>query len=172
MTSLARGRLSMDCQRFEDPKWIQAMLSSLIGLSTVFSAVALSGVTSPVSAQTAPPGGDAGPGGRNDPLAIYREAGVSTEQENQIRQMVRAFEAETTTRIEDLRKMLKDMRDLSLQPSPNEAAVLAKQEEINRAQNDIATGRIKLLLKIRATLSKEQKQKLVDLMQHSPNVNQ
>jgi Spy/CpxP family protein refolding chaperone len=148
------------------------VLSSVIGVSTVFSAVGLSSVTCPASAQAAPPGADAGPGGKNDPLAIYREAGVSTDQENQIRQLVRAFEAETTTHIEDLRKMLKDMRELSLQPSPNEAAVLAKQDEINHAQNDISTGRIKLLLKIRSMLSKEQKQKLVDLMQHSPNVNQ
>jgi Spy/CpxP family protein refolding chaperone len=57
------------------------------------------------------------------------------------------------------------MRSLSLTPSPDEAAVMAKQAEINTAQAEIANERIKLLLKIRSALTKDQRQKLVDLMQ-------
>ena len=156
----------MECQTFGSRKRFQAVLSSMVALGTVFSAMALSGVTCSALAQA--PGTSAAP----DPLTIYREAGVSTDQENQIRSLVKGFEEETTSHIDSLRKMLKEMRDLSLQPQPDESAVLAKQDQINQTQNQIATGRIKLLLKIRAMLSKEQKQKLVDLMQHSPNPNQ
>jgi len=161
----------MDCQTFGSRKWFQAVLSSVVAVGTVFSAVAFSGASCPALAQ-APGGAEAGASRPQDPLSIYREAGVSTDQENQIRTMVKSFEEETTSHIEKLRGMLKEMRDLSLQPAPDEAAVLAKQDQINQTQNQIATGRIKLLLKIRAMLSKEQKQKLVDLMQHSPNPNQ
>jgi Spy/CpxP family protein refolding chaperone len=162
----------MDCQRFGSPRWFQAVLSSVVAVGTAFSAVAFSSVVSPAMAQG--PGGEVGGAGKGpgDALAIYREAGVSTEQENQIKTLVKGFEDETTGRIDTLRKMLKEMRDLSLQPTPDETAVLTKQDQINRLQNEIATGRIKLLLKIRGMLSKEQKQKLVDLMQKSPNPNQ
>jgi Spy/CpxP family protein refolding chaperone len=163
----------MDCQTFGSPKWFQAVLTSVVAVGTVFSAVAFSVVSCPALAQApSSPPAEAPPGRGGDPLTIYREAGVSTEQENQIRTLVKSFETDTTARIDSLRKMLKEMRDLSLQPTPDEAAVLAKQDQINKTQNEIANGRIKLLLKIRAMLSKEQKQKLVDLMQHSPPVNQ
>jgi len=140
-------------------------------VGTIFSALTYAVVLPPALAQ-APSGSPDTQSRGSDPLTIYREAGVSTEQENQIRDLVKSFETETTARIDSLRKLLKEMRDLSLTPSPDEAAVLSKQDEINKTQNEIASGRIKLLLKIRSMLSKEQKQKLVDLMQKSPGASQ
>jgi len=159
----------MDCQKFGNRRRFETVLSSLLVAGTIFSAVTCA-VSSPALAQSPTGAPEASRG--SDPLSIYKEAGVSTEQEDKIRDLVKAFEADTTTRIDSLRKLLKEMRDLSLTPAPDEAAVLAKQDEINKTQNDIASGRIKLLLKIRSMLSKEQKQKLVDLMQKSPAVNQ
>jgi Spy/CpxP family protein refolding chaperone len=160
----------MDCQKFGRRRWFETVLSSMLAVGTIFGAVTCQVVSSPALAQA--PSGSPDGSRAPDPLSIYREAGVSTEQENQIRDLVKGFEADTTSRIDSLRKLLKEMRDLSLTPSPDEAAVLAKQDEINKTQNEIASGRIKLLLKIRSMLSKEQKQKLVDLMQKSPAVNQ
>jgi Spy/CpxP family protein refolding chaperone len=63
---------------------------------------------------------------------------------------------------------MRDMRTLSLQPSPDEQTVLAKQEEINKVQSEQALERTKLMLKIRSILNPDQRQKLVQLMQQRP----
>jgi Spy/CpxP family protein refolding chaperone len=99
-----------------------------------------------------------------DPLAIYRAAGIDSEQENQIHTLVKDFESESGPRMDTLHKLLKEMRELSLQPLPEESAVFAKQDEINHAQNELANARVKLLLKIRNSLKPEQREKLVSLM--------
>jgi len=99
-----------------------------------------------------------------DPLSIYRAAGIDAEQEKQIHNLVKDFESESVPRMDALHKLLKEMRELSLQPLPEESAVLAKQDEINHAQNELANTRVKLLLKIRNSLKPEQRDKLVNLM--------
>jgi Spy/CpxP family protein refolding chaperone len=136
-----------------------------LGFSIV-SGTMLSMVIAPAGLAQAPAPAGSPAAQAEDPIAIYREIGIGAEQETQIKQLVRDFEADITAKIDGLRKLMKEMKDLSLTPAPDEPAVLAKQDEINRAQNDISTERVRLLLKIRSLLSKEQKQKLVEMMQH------
>lgn len=68
--------------------------------------------------------------------------------------------------------LLKDMRNLQMQPDPNEKIVLAKQDEINKVQAEMGTERTKLVLKIRNVLDFEQKQRLIQNMKptaHTPS---
>src|SRR5262249_55082867 len=64
--------------------------------------------------------------------------------------------------------LLKEMHDLSMQPDPDSKAVFSKQDEINKLHDEMATEKISLLLKIRAVLSADQKQKLVALIRQGP----
>ncbi|HEY9784964.1 MAG TPA: periplasmic heavy metal sensor [Candidatus Obscuribacterales bacterium] len=104
------------------------------------------------------------PGGGDDPMEIYRRSGVSQEQEVRIRQFAKEFEDAARVKEQTMVGLMKEMHNLSLQPDPDEKAVLSKQAEINQLNGEMSTERIKLLLKIRSILSKEQKEKLVSLM--------
>jgi hypothetical protein len=101
---------------------------------------------------------------RHDPLAIYREAGIDREQEKKIRQLAKEFEDGQRVRLALMANLLKDMRNLQLQPDPNEKTALAKQDEINKVQAEMGTERTKLVLNIRNVLDFEQKQRLVQNM--------
>jgi hypothetical protein len=101
----------------------------------------------------------------SDPLAIYREAGINKDQENQIRQMAKEFDTANLARLQSVSSLMHEMQAMSLKSEPDEQAVLDKQDQISKAQAEMSTARIKLLLKIRSVLTKEQKQRLIDLMQ-------
>lgn len=121
-------------------------------------------------------GSEGGPSAQGrDPLAIYREAGINTDQENQIKELANQFEQANSTRLKTVMTELQEMKDLSLKAEPDEQAVLAKQEEISKLQSEMGLERIKLLLKIRHVLNAEQKQRLVEIMRKNmsaPPVNQ
>lgn len=104
---------------------------------------------------------------RHDPLAIYREAGIDKEQEIKIRQLAKEFEDGQRVRLALMANLLKDMRNLQMQPDPNEKIALAKQDEINKVQAEMGTERTKLVLKIRNVLDFEQKQRLIENMRHT-----
>ena len=122
-----------------------------------------------VAAFTLCPAAFAQPGGEqakanSDPLALYKNAGIDSEQEGEIRKLMKEFESAHRVRLKSLFGMIKQMRNLQLQPNPNEEQVLELQEEINKASGVIATERIKLMLKIRKLLSPMQRQRLVKLV--------
>jgi Spy/CpxP family protein refolding chaperone len=102
---------------------------------------------------------------KRDPLKIYRESGIDSEQEQKIRRLAKEFEDQQRVRLRLLGNMLKDMRSLELEPAPDEDKVMSKQGEINKVQNEINNERIKLLLAIRNVLTVEQKQRLVSNIQ-------
>lgn len=112
------------------------------------------------------PGGPGAP--QPDPFAIYRAAGADENQLSQIRTAAQQFETGARARAQQMMTSMRDMRNLSLQPSPDEQSVLAKQDEINRVQSEQALERTKLMLKIRSILNPDQRQKLVQLMQQRP----
>lgn len=103
-------------------------------------------------------------GAQSDPMAIYRQAGVSQEQEMRIRQLAKDFEDQARVKAKRMMGLMQEMHELSLNTDPDEAAVLAKQGEINAITGEMANDRIKLLLTIRKTLNEAQKQKLVGIM--------
>lgn len=101
---------------------------------------------------------------KKDPVLIYREAGASEEQESKIRQIAQEFEHVAKVRVERLKNLSKQLREMSFQPSIDETKALAMQNDINELQATLNTERIKLMLKIRAVLSPEQNEKLVSIM--------
>lgn len=105
-----------------------------------------------------------GTGAASDPMAIYRQAGVSQEQEMRIRQLAKDFEDQARVKAKRMMGLIQEMHQLSLDTDPDEKAVLAKQDEINSVTAEMATDRIKLLLTIRKQLTAEQKAKLVGMM--------
>jgi Spy/CpxP family protein refolding chaperone len=107
-----------------------------------------------------------------DPTAIYRDAGAQPEQLQKIRDVAKDFEQGALVKAERARNLLKKMQDLSLQANPDEKSVMATQEEINSLQAEMANSRLKVMLKIRAILNEEQREKLVGLMkQHMAQAN-
>lgn len=104
---------------------------------------------------------------RHDPLAIYREAGIDREQEKKIRVLAKEFEDGQKVRLELMANLLKEMRNLQMEPDPDEKKALAKQDEINKVQAEMGTERVKLVLKIRNVLSFDEKQRLVQNMRRA-----
>ncbi len=117
-----------------------------------------------VRAQGAPAGST---GGAGDPMAIYRQAGVSQEQEMRIRQLAKDFEDQARVKAKRMMGLMQEMHQLSLEADPDEKAVLGKQDEINQVTADMSNDRIKLLLTIRKQLTDAQKQKLVGMMKEA-----
>lgn len=108
--------------------------------------------------------GNAEIGQKDDPVLLYREAGADTAQEAKIRLMAHDFEKLAKVRLEKIRNLSKQMRELSYETEPDENKIFSAQEEINQVQSTLNMERIKLMLAIRKVLSSEQKQKLVELM--------
>lgn len=128
-----------------------------------FAASLLAVIAASSTAALAQQGGEAG-GPPQDPVAIYKEAGVNEEQEGEIRRMAKTFDEGQRVRLRTLVGLIKAMGELQLQPTPNEEEVLAKQDEINKLSNEMATERVKLLLKVRKVLKPEQRDKLVSII--------
>lgn len=101
---------------------------------------------------------------KKDPVLIYREAGASEEQESKIRQIAQEFEQVAKVRVERLKNLSKQLREMSFQPAIDETKALSVQNDINELQANLNTERIKLMVKIRSVLSPEQNEKLVTLM--------
>lgn len=117
------------------------------------------------SAQTAGALQQGGATQQKDPLSVYKEVGINNDQEAKIRQLSKEFEDSARVRDERVRNLMGEIFELSLQPAPDEATVLAKQDEMNKVQAEKATDRVKLLLNIRNLLTADQKQRLVTIME-------
>lgn len=107
---------------------------------------------------------EGGAGEKADPVQIYREAGVNSEQEARIRQLAQGYENASRVRIERIRNLSKQLTALSYEPELDEKKILVLQDEINEIQIVMNTERVKLMLKIRALLTSEQKTKLIALL--------
>jgi hypothetical protein len=123
--------------------------------------VAASAMVLPVVSSYAQPGAQ-----EEDPLAIYREAGVSQDEEAKIKDLAKNYEDGANVKRKRILNLLGEMRNLSLQADPDPTAVLGKQEEINHLGGEMANDKIKLLLAIRAQLKPEEKAHLVKIMKH------
>jgi len=102
----------------------------------------------------------------NDPVAVYKEAGITAEQESTIRKLAQEYDQESAVRLQSLAQMLTELKDMAYKPVLDENAMLAKQGEINKLQSEMAIQRIKLVIKIRSLLSPAQNEKLVAALQN------
>ena len=100
-----------------------------------------------------------------DPVAIYKEAGINAEQESSIRKLAQEYDQESAVKLKALGGLLQELRSLAYQPVLNANALLAKQEQINKLQSEMATGRIQMVIKIRGILTASQNEKLASILQ-------
>lgn len=107
-----------------------------------------------------------GAGEAGDPVAIYKQAGINADQESAIRKLAQDYDQENSVKMESLAQMLQALRDMAYQKTLNESGMLAKQDEINKLQSDMALQRIKLVIKIRGLLTPTQNEKLVTALQN------
>lgn len=103
-----------------------------------------------------------------DPLALYKMAGINTEQEETIKSLAKDFEGTQRVRVKSLVALYQQLKQLQLQPDPPEDQAIAKQEEINKLTSDMSTDRIRLLLKVRKVLTPDQRKKLIAIMTEEP----
>ena len=101
----------------------------------------------------------------DDTVAIYKEAGINAEQESSIRKLGQEYDQETAIRFKTLNGLLQELRTLAYQPILDGDALLAKQEQINKLQSEMAMQRIHMIIKIRGILTASQNQKLANLLQ-------
>jgi len=99
-----------------------------------------------------------------DPLALYKMAGINADQEAEIRKLAKDFEDTQRVRVKSLLGLMKSLKALQLQADPPEAQVISTQEEVNKVTGEMATERMKLLLKVRKVLTPDQRKKLVAML--------
>jgi Spy/CpxP family protein refolding chaperone len=100
-----------------------------------------------------------------DPLAAYKATGINASQESKLKELLADFEALTADKGKTMIQLMNEMRAISLQPDANEQIALSKQNEINKVNNQMSDERIKLMFKMRAVLTADQRAKLVKQMQ-------
>lgn len=99
-----------------------------------------------------------------DPLSSYKKAGINEKQEGEIMALIKSFESLMIEKGKLMQDLMSQMRQISLKPDLDEQAALSKQGEINTLNAEMAVERIKLLAKLRAVLTPEQRQKFVKLL--------
>ncbi len=102
----------------------------------------------------------------NDPVAVYKEAGIDAQQESTIRKMAQDYDQESAVKIKALGSLLQELKALAYQSAIDGNALLAKQEQINKLQSEMAIERIQMVIKIRNTLTPGQNQKLASILQN------
>ena len=106
-----------------------------------------------------------GPGGPNgDPMAIYKEAGATPDELQKITDMRHEFEGQAKNWTSKLQSLQEKIRDMSLEPLPDEKKMLAAQDEVNKIISEVNTAHIKMMIQARATLTPPQRQKLVEIL--------
>lgn len=103
-----------------------------------------------------------------DPLALYKMAGINSEQEETIKSLAKDFESTQRVRVKSLVALYQQLKQIQLQPDPPDDQAIAKQEEINKLTGEMSTDRIKLLLKVRKVLTPDQRKKLIAIMTEEP----
>jgi Spy/CpxP family protein refolding chaperone len=102
--------------------------------------------------------------GASDPIAIYTEAGANQAQLESIKLLAEGLQSVNTERAKEIMGLIRDIRNLSLQPDLDGKKLLADQNRVNSLQSAMASERIKVLIKIRQLLTPPQREKLVTLM--------
>jgi Spy/CpxP family protein refolding chaperone len=100
-----------------------------------------------------------------DPVAIYKQAGINAEQESSIRKLAQEYDQESAVKVKALTTLMHGLRELAYQPKLDASALLAKQAQINKLQSEMATDRIQMIIKIRSILTGSQNEKLASILQ-------
>lgn len=142
-------------------------------------------VASPTSAIATPAGSDAGfesPrrgraerwGGRGIEGLLERHGDrldLDEETRTRIREIAAGARAEGEALGERLRSLRREMRGLLEQDVPAEEAVMRQAERIGEAETDLRKHRLRMMLRIRALLTPEQRRELIRIHQEMKDRN-
>jgi len=101
----------------------------------------------------------------NDPIAVYKEAGINAQQESSIRKMAQDYDQESAVKLKALGELRQELKTLAYQPVLDGNALLAKQEQMNKLQSEMSIDRIQMVIKIRGILTPSQNEKLANILQ-------
>jgi hypothetical protein len=99
-----------------------------------------------------------------DPIAIYKQAGIDQEQEKKIMAIVNSYEKEEDAKAHAMIELLKRMRTMSMTADLDEKKIQETQSNINKIQSEMAMDKVHLLILIRRVLKENQRIKLVALL--------
>ena len=102
----------------------------------------------------------------NDPVAVYKEAGIDAQQESTIRKMAQDYDQESAVKIKALASLLQELKTLAYKPVLDGKALLAKQDQVNKLESEMGMDRIQLVIKTRSILTPGQNQKLATILQN------
>ena len=85
---------------------------------------------------------------RQSPLAIYIASGIDQTQQDKMKVLLQDFERLTLSKAPVMIQLMREMRAISVQVDANEKLALAKQDEINNLNNEMASERIRLMFKL------------------------
>lgn len=93
-------------------------------------------------------------------LKHAREIGVTTEQRRTIMELLKEAQTELAPLQIDLTGAGLDLLELLEQPRVDEAAALAKSAQVLRTENDVKRVQLRLLIRIKNALTREQQTRL------------
>lgn len=99
-----------------------------------------------------------------DPLALYKEAGANEEQQKKISAAAKEFQDLAQGAKKRLDGIQQRMDALQMTPLPDEKAVLENQEQLNKLIGELNIARAKMMVKARAILTPEQREKVVEII--------
>lgn len=142
-------------------KWFLLSLVVLLTFACQFVTASVNAQQTQGNSNTTPA---AGKNAVSDPLAIYKQTGINSKQEESITALIQSFEELMLNKGKIMMDLMREMRALSLNADLDEQAAIAKQEQINQLNAQMAVERVRLLAKIRGILTPEQRKKLVTLL--------
>jgi Spy/CpxP family protein refolding chaperone len=107
----------------------------------------------------------------HDANGIYAQTGADQAELDKIRTIGLDFENKAKGNYQSLMDAVKDMQNLSLDPTLDETKLLATQDKINKLTTEMSTDRIKQLIACRKVLTPDQRVKLVEILKKRREAN-
>ena len=100
-------------------------------------------------------------------LTLRSELGITTEQREQIRGIVKSHRQEIAAVLKPVAEKRRALRDATLAENPNDAAIHAAANELGKAIGDAAVVGSKIKAEVHKVLTPEQREKITQFRQQS-----
>jgi Spy/CpxP family protein refolding chaperone len=100
-------------------------------------------------------------------LTLRSELGITTEQREQIRGIVKSHRQEIAAALKPVADKRRALRDATLAEDANQAAIRAAADELGKAIGDAAVVGSKVKVEVREVLTPEQREKITEFRQQS-----
>ena len=100
-------------------------------------------------------------------LTLRSELGITTDQREQIRGIVKSHRQEIATVLKPVAEKRRALRDATLAETPNDATIHAAADELGKAIGDAAVVGSKIKAEVHDVLTPEQREKITEFRQQS-----